>query len=98
LTIQYIIELELTFLQYSSETVLRGRYTRMCSICFTKVQHSKNYFTQDKTTQVVFITKKRNVLAIKRRISSLQHRFYIFSILQIQKKKLYCLKIHYFKL
>jgi len=61
----------------------------------TNVQQSKNYFTRDKTTQAVFITKKRNFLIVKRITFIVQHRFLFF---RYRKYKNYCLKIHYFKL
>jgi len=40
------------------------------------VQHTKNYFTRDRTTQAVIITKKRKFHTIKRRKFIVQDYFF----------------------
>ena len=45
----------------------------------------KNHFARERTEKAIVITKKRNFHHIKRRILSVQYRFYFFDITYAKK-------------
>jgi len=70
---------------FKSSKVLIGRYTRMCSLRLTNVQHSKNCFARKRTEKTTTITKKRDFHHMKRRTLSVQLCFYFFDIIYMKK-------------
>jgi len=64
---------------------LRGCYTPVCCLRLTNIQHTINWFAVDKMTQAVVQAKQPNFQTLKRRIFTVQHRFYFFDI--TNKKK-----------
>jgi len=68
-----------------NKNCLNQYFKRNCCPRLGNIQRSKNYFTQDRTTQAVVITKKQNLHTVKRRPFTVQHRFYFVDIRTTKK-------------
>lgn len=56
--------------------MLKRYYTHMCCLRFTALQHYKNSFARETTTQTIAQVKQPHVRTKKRRFCTIQHNLY----------------------